>query len=67
MGEIIIKVPGDVREVVEITEIDNIIKLFKELEKMKKQDETIDFILKNSGKLPKDFKVSEDELHLQCD
>ena len=67
MGEIIIKVPLNTKKIYDFSEIEEVIELFKELEKIKNQDKAIDYILKNAGKLPEDFKVSEEELHLQGD
>jgi hypothetical protein len=65
MGEIIVKVPGDSREV--FTTIDKAIKKLLEIKKIQEQNLALNFILENAGKLPTDFKVSEEELHMQGD
>ncbi len=65
MGEIIVKVPGDSKEV--FTTIDKAIKKLLEIKKIEEQDLALDFILKNAGKLPTDFKISDEELHMQGD
>jgi len=65
MGEIIVKVPGDVKEV--FTVIDEAIKKLIEIKKIEEQNQALDFILKNVGKLPKNFKITDEELHMQGD
>lgn len=65
MGEIIVKVPGDIKEV--FTVIDEAIKKLIEIKKLEEQNQALDFILKNAGKLPKDFEITDEELHMQGD
>ena len=65
MGEIIVKVPGDVKEV--FTVIDEAIKKLIEIKKIEEQNQALDFILKNVGKLPKNFEITDEELHMQGD
>ena len=65
MGEIIVKVPGDIKEV--FTVIDEAIKKLIEIKKLEEQNQALDFILKNVGKLPKDFEITDEELHIQGD
>ena len=67
MGEIIIKVPGDVKEIVEIEKVPEIVALLDDLIKMNEQNEAIEYILSHAGSIPKNFSVSEEELHLQED
>ena len=69
MGELIIKIPEDIHETFDLRKepID------KELEKLEatikkiKQKMAIKKLLELAGVLPKDFKVIEEELHLQGD
>ena len=65
MGEIIVKVPGDIKEV--FTVIDEAIKKLIEIKKLEEQNQALDFILKNAGKLSKDFEITDEELHMQGD
>jgi len=65
MGEIIVKVPGNVKEV--FTVIDEAIKKLIEIKKIEEQNQALDFILQNVGKLPKNFETSDEELHMQGD
>ena len=65
MGEIIVKVPGDVKEV--FTVIDEAIKNLIEIKKIEGQNQALDFILKNVSKLPKNFEITDDELYMQGD
>ena len=65
MGEIIVKVPGDTKEV--ITVIDEAIKKLTQVKKIEEQNQALDFILKNIGKFPKNFDITNEELHMQGD
>ena len=67
MGEIIIKVPGDMKKIVEIEKVSEIIAFLDNLIKMDEQNKAIEYILSHAGSIPKDFNVSEEELHLQED
>jgi len=65
MREIVIKVPGNVRQVFD--DIDEALKKLEELKNIEDQKRALKFILENAGTLPKDFNVSEEELHMQDD
>ena len=65
MGEIIVKASGNAKEI--FTTADETIKKLIETKKIEEQNRALDFILKNAGKLPKNFKVSDEELHMQGD
>ncbi len=65
MGQIIIKVPGDIKK--EINDIQEAIKILKELEKSEKQKKALEKLISLAGTLPKDFKIDEDDLYMQED
>jgi len=68
MGEIIIKVPEDVHEVIDLgLPYKKIKEKLKEIEREEKYDKALDFILNNRGILDKHFKITDEELHLQGD
>jgi len=69
MGEIVIKVPGDVREEIDLGEeglekvmerVDLVFKALRQHLALKKLNEMV-------GVLPEDFSVSEEELYSQRD
>ena len=65
MGEITVKIHGKVEET--FTTIEEAIRRLEEVKEIEEQNLALDFILENAGKLPEDFKVSEEELHIQGD
>ena len=67
MGTIIIKIPGDFNYNVKVNSWQEIKKEIEKIEKSNRQRQAIKKLLSLAGTLPKDFKVSEDELHLQED
>ncbi len=69
MGEIIIKVPEDTKEIFDLTErdFDNELEKIELLLKEIRQKRALELLGKLAGTLPEDFEVSEEELHLQGD
>ena len=68
MGEIIVKVPEDVKEVIEIGVSYSVVKeKLEEIKNSKSTKEFLEFILKNAGKLKEEDLPSEEEIYLQGD
>ncbi len=65
MGEIIIKVPGNVKQVFD--NVDEALNRLQEIKRLEKQKKALEFFIENAGILPQDFEVSEEELHMQDD
>ncbi len=65
MGEIIIKVSGNIKQVFD--NIDEALDKLQEMKNIENQKKALEFFIKNAGTLPEDFKVSEEELHMQGD
>lgn len=65
MGEIIIKVPGDVREV--FFSIDEALKKLEEIKIKEKQKKALKFILDNAGKLKDEDLPIEEQIYWQED
>ncbi len=65
MGQIVIKVPNDIEEEFVLRNEKDLEKLIFLLKRLKDFNEALDFILNNRGILPKNFHISEEELHLQ--
>ena len=65
MGEIIVKVPGNVKQVFD--NIDEALNRLQEIKRLEKQKKALEFFIENAGILPQDFEVSEEELHMQGD
>ena len=65
MGEIIVKVPDDIRK--EIKDIDEAIRVLEQIKKKEKQKKALEFILKNSGKLKDEDLPSEYDIYMQGD
>jgi len=65
VGEIIVKVPGNVKQVFD--NIDEALNRLQEIKRLEKQKKALEFFIENAGILPQDFEVSEEELHMQGD
>ncbi len=65
MGEIIIKVPGDIKKV--FFTIDEALIELREFKNIEMQKEALEFILKNAGKLKEEDLPSEEEIYWQED
>ncbi len=65
MGEIIIKVPGNVKQVFD--SVDEALNRLQEIKRLEKQKKALEFFIENAGILPQDFEVPEEELHMQDD
>ncbi len=65
MGEIIVKVPDDIRK--EIKDIDEAIRVLEQIKKKEKQKKALEFILKNSGKLKDEDLPFEYDIYMQGD
>jgi hypothetical protein len=69
MGEIVIKVPGNNKQIFDLTrgnfvnELEKVDLLLKEI----RQKRALELLNKLACTLPEDFKVSEEELHMQDD
>jgi len=68
MGKIIVKVPEDVEEVIELEVPYSVVK--EKLEEIKTSQSTkefVEFILKNTGRLKEEDLPTEEEIYLQGD
>ena len=65
MGKIIVKVPGNGNQV--FNNIDEALNRLQEIKNLENQKKALEFFIKNAGTLPEDFKVPEEELHMQGD
>jgi len=65
MGEIIIKVPGDVKEV--FSTIDEALVKLQEFKDIENQKEALEFILKNAGRITDKDLPSEEKIYWQED
>ena len=65
MGTIVIEVPGDFEYKIKVERWEDIAKELDKLNRIAKQKEGIVRLKKLAGSLPKDFQVSDEELHCQ--
>ncbi|TCK04673.1 hypothetical protein [Phorcysia thermohydrogeniphila] len=65
MGEIVIKVPGDVKEV--FTTVDEALARLKEFKDIENQRKALEFIIKNAGRISEKDLPSEEDIHWQED
>jgi len=65
MGEIIIKVPGDIKET--FLTIDEALTKLREFKDIEMQKEALEFILKNAGRITDEDLPSEEKVYWQED